>query len=193
MRCELQACYINCKLCCRYSVKNSKGTLITRPVLEYPFQRIGLSTMILDRRKYLVYVDYFYNYTMVDRLQGILSGFTVKLIRKHLMRYCTPEVVCDGGAEFNDRMMKELAHWYGFKWNPSSPEMPNSNGMAESAVKQIKYIIRKCNNENGDPCVAKQKFSNTSSKSTGISPTQRFFEGQMKSVLSTNEDIPIPI
>ena len=81
---------------------------------------------------------------MVDRLQGILSGCTVKLIRKQFMRYGIPEeVVNNGGLEFDNQMIRELAHKYIFKWNPSSPEMPNSNEIAESAVKQIKYIIKK--------------------------------------------------
>ena len=59
------------------------------------------------------------------------------------MRYGIPEeVVSDGGPAFDNKMMRELAHKYGFRLNPCSPEMPNSNGMAESAVKQIKCIIK---------------------------------------------------
>ena len=103
---------------------------------------------------------------MVDRLQGISSGCTVKLIRKHFMRYgILEEVVNDGGPGFDNQIMRELAHRYGFKWNPSAVDMPNSDGMAESAVKQIKYIIRKCNNENSDSCLAILKLTNTPSKS----------------------------
>lgn len=137
--------------------------------------------MILDGRKYLVCMDYFSNYTLVDRLQGTSSGCTIKLIKKH---FILQEVVSDGGPEFDNKMMRELAHKYGFRWNPCSPEMPNSNGMAESAVKQIKCIIKKCNNENSDPCLAIE-FTNTPSKSTGMSPTQRFFGRQLRSVLPT--------
>ena len=69
------------------------------------------------------------------------------------MRYGILEVVSNGGPEFDNQMMREPAYKYGFKWNPSAPDMPNSNGMAESAGKQIKYIIRKCNNENSYPCL----------------------------------------
>ena len=59
------------------------------------------------------------------------------------MRYGIPEeVVSNGGPEFDNQMTSELAYKYGFKWNSSSPEMPNANEMAESTVKQIKYIIR---------------------------------------------------
>ena len=123
---------------------------------------------------------------MVDRLRGISLGCTVKLIRKRFMKYCIPEVVIsDGGPEFDNQIMRELAHKYRFKWNPNSPEMPNFNGMAESAVKQIKYIIRKCNNENSNPCLAILEFTNTPSKSTGMSPAQRFFGRQLEILLPT--------
>ena len=102
------------------------------------------------------------------------------------MRYGIPEeVVSDGGSEFDNQMIRELALKYGFQWKPSSSEMPNSNGIAESVVKQIKYIIRKCNNENSDPCLAILVFTNIRSKSTRMSPAQRFFARQMRSVLST--------
>ena len=102
------------------------------------------------------------------------------------MRYGIPEeVVSDGGPEFDNKMMRELAYKYRFRWNPCSPEMPNSNGMAESAVKQIKGIIKKCNNENSDPCLAILEFTNTPSKSIGMSPAQRFFGRQLRSVLPT--------
>ena len=113
MRCEHQEYYMNCKLCRRYSVKNSRGTLTTRPVLEYQFQCIGLDTMTLDGRKYLVCVDYFSHYTMIDRLQRISPGCTVQLIRKHFMTCSIPEEVVRAGApEFDNQMMRELAHKY---------------------------------------------------------------------------------
>ena len=52
------------------------------------------------------------------------------------MRYgILQEVVSDGSPEFDNQMMRELAYKYGFKWNPSSSEMPNPNGTVESAVK----------------------------------------------------------
>ena len=86
--------------------------------------------------------------------------------------------------EFDNQMIRELDHKYGFKLNPSSPEIPNSNGMVESPVKQIEYI-RKCNNENSYPCLVIVEFTNTPSRSTGMSPAQIFFGRQLRSVLST--------
>ena len=72
--------------------------------------------MTVDGRKYQICVDYFSNYTKVDRLQGISSGCSVKLIRRHFMRYGIPEeVVSDEGPEFDNQMMRAQAHKYGFK------------------------------------------------------------------------------
>ena len=49
-------------------------------------------------------MDYCSNYTMVNRLQGISSGCTVKLIKIHFMKYGIPEeVVSDGGSEFDNQ------------------------------------------------------------------------------------------
>ena len=98
-----------------------------------------------------------------------------------------------GGPEFDSQMMRELTHKYGFKWNSSSPEMPNSNGIMESAVKQIKYIIRKCNNENRDPCLVTLEFTNTPSKSTRNVPSTEILWKTIKKSTAYNEEISIPI
>ena len=141
MRGEFQECYMNCKQCSRYPTKNSKETLITRPVPEYIFQRIGLDTMTLDGRKYLVGMDYFSNYSMVDRLQGISSDCTLKSTRKRFMRHSIPEeVVSDGGPEFDDQMMRELAHKYGFKWRYTI-ELENGKRLVRNK-RQLRLITR---------------------------------------------------
>ena len=46
--------------------------------------------------------------------------------------------------------------------------------------------------ENSDPCLAMLEFTNTPSKST-VSPAQRFFGRQLRSVIANDEEIPMPI
>ena len=86
--------------------------------------------------------------------------------------------------------MRELAHKYEFKWNPSSPEMPNSNGMAESAVKQIKYIIGKCNNENSNPCLTKLELTIKIHRNV---PSAEILCKTIEKCIAYDEEIPIPI
>ena len=47
-------------------------------------------------------------------------------------------------------------------------------------------------NENSDPCLAILEFTNTPSKSTGMSPAQRFFGRQLRSVLPTKKKFLSP-
>lgn len=83
--------------------------LIIRPIPEYLFQCVGLDIMTLGRKKYLVCMEYFSRYTLFDQLLGTKSVCTVKLMKKHFMRYDIPEeVVIDGGPEFDNQMMKRL-------------------------------------------------------------------------------------
>lgn len=102
--------------------------LIIRPIPEYLFQCVGLDIMTLGRKKYLVCMEYFSRYTLFDQLLGTKSVCTVKLMKKHFMRYSIPEeVVTDGGPEFDNQMMKRLACRYGFRWN--SPDRSSTNGI----------------------------------------------------------------
>ena len=83
-------------------------------------------------------------------------------------------------------MMKQLAIKYGFEWNPSSPNLPNSNGMAKSAIKQVKGIMKKCSDEDSDPFIAILEYIiNTPSPAMGLSPAERIFGRQLRSVLPT--------
>ena len=53
------------------------------------------------------------------------------------------------------------------------------------SCKTNKKHHKKCNNENSDPCLAILEFTNTPSKSIGMSPAQRFFGRQLRSVQPT--------
>ena len=64
------------------------------------------------------------------------------------------EVVSDNGPQFKSEEFRLFAKQYDFHWNPSGPRYPASSGMAESGVKQIKAILKKCEDEGSDPRVA---------------------------------------
>jgi transposase InsO family protein len=86
-------------------------------------------------------------------------------------RHGIPEVVrSDNGRQFDCLQFREFAKMYSFKWTGSSPQYPQSNGQAESAVKLLKKILKK----NDDPYLALLSYRNTS-LSCGASPTQLLF------------------
>ena len=95
------------------------------------------------------------------------------------------ELVSDGGPEFDNTDMKNLASSYGFEYNGTSPNYPQSNGQAESGVKIIKNIMRKCaQSPKSDIFIAILEYANTPNK-FGLSPAQKFFGRPIRSIIPT--------
>ena len=132
MKNELETIYLNCKQCQENARKNQKEPFVQRAIPEYPFQKIGLDLATYCGKKYLICVDYFSNYTLVDCLRNEGSPETIGHLKKHFMRFGLPmEVISDGGPQFNSEAFRLFAKEYGFLWSPCSPRSPESNGMAE--------------------------------------------------------------
>ena len=190
---DLQEIYNNCRPCHAHFQRNSKEPYIQRHIPEYPFQHIGIDLASYAGRKYLICVDYFSNYILVDGLSTEISGGTIALLKKHFMRFGIPlEIVSDCGPQFDSLEFKNFSKQYGFEWNPSSPTYPRSNGMAESAVKQVKSILRKCEAEDSDPHLAVLEFLNTPSKQIQLSPAQRFFDRELRSIHPVAKSLLLP-
>ena len=64
--------------------------------------------------------------------------------------------------------------------------------MAESGVKQVKQILKKCEKDYSDPHLAILEFINTPSKPVGLSPAQRFFDRELRSIHPIKKDLLIP-
>ena len=92
-----------------------------------------------ENKDYLVTIDYFSDFFEIDRMYSTTSGTVVKKLKGHFARYGIPdEVVSDDGPQFLAEEFRDFAQAYGFKHTRTSPHYPQSNGKAESAVKQAK-------------------------------------------------------
>lgn len=60
------------------------------------------------------------------------------------------EVVSDNGPQFKSRYFNKFAKDWEFKHTTSSPHYPRSNGLAESSVKTVKRMMKKCFREKED-------------------------------------------
>ena len=101
----------------------------------------------------------------------------LELQLKHLYKFRDNLSTKDNVVFYKDSL------WNYFNENWHERKDTQAIRLVESVVKQIKYIIIKYNNESSDPCLAILEFTNTPSKSTGMSPVQKFFGIQLRSVL----------
>ena len=71
------------------------------------------------------------------------SERVVKKLKGHLIRYGIPdEVVSDNGLQFIAQEFRDFAQVYGFQHTRTSPYHAQSNGKAESAVKQVRKTMQ---------------------------------------------------
>jgi transposase InsO family protein len=130
--------------------------------------------MDFDNKNYFVTVDYFPNFFEIDRLEQATTKHVTKKLKAHFARYGIPEtVVTDNGAQFISNDFNTFSTKYGFEHARSTPHHHQSNGKAESAVKQAKKMMRKCKDSGDDPYLALLTLRNTPQQHHETSPAQR--------------------
>jgi len=88
--------------------------------------------------------DYFSGFFEIDRLYDLKVSTVIRKLKTHMARYGIPdEVVSGSGSQYTSREFKNSAKEYGFNHVTTSVDHHQSNGKAESAVKEVKMILRK--------------------------------------------------
>ena len=141
----------NCPTCMEYSPAQQKETLMSHDIPQYPWQKVGADLFSIKRQNFLVVADYFSLYPEVVTLSRITTAAVKNGLIAIFSRHGTPEVLyTDNGSQLRSSEFDEFASSWEFKQVTSSPHYPQSNGLAESAVKNAKSLIRKAVSSNQD-------------------------------------------
>jgi hypothetical protein len=144
-----------CDACSTYHDEQPKEPLVSHEVPNRAWAKIGCDLMDFDNKNYFVTVDYFSNFFEIDRLEQATTKHVTKKLKAHFARYGIPEnVVTDNGAQFISNDFNTFSTKYRFEHVLPSPRHHQSNGKAESAVKQAKKIMRTCKDSGDDPCIS---------------------------------------
>ena len=72
-------------------------------------------------------------------------------MKEAFSRHGIPEtVISDNGSQYSSKQYKQFAREWQFSHKTSSPRYPQSNGLAESSVKVVKQLLKKCNSSKQD-------------------------------------------
>lgn len=141
----------------------------------------------------MVTVDYYSGFFEIDRLYDLKVSTVIRKLKTHMARYGIPdEVVSDSGSQYTSREFKNFAKEYGFNHVTTSPYHHQSNGRAESAVKEAKKILKKTAASKSDPYLALLAHRNTPQEGFGTSPAQRLFSRRTKTNLPTSSNLLKP-
>ena len=134
-----------CGTCIPFSATQPQQPIIPQNVSQGPMHVVGADQFSIGKREYLVIVDQYSGWPDVTELNNASSSYIIKAMRKFFNTYGNPgKIHIDNGtnlvSEETNTFLKDRKIPVP---KPSCPYYPQSNGLAESSVKQVKYLLKK--------------------------------------------------
>jgi len=121
------------------------------------------------------------------------SKVVTSKLEQHFARHGIPnKVVSNNGPQFNSDEFRRFAHEREFDHVTSSLGHTQSNGLAKSAVKTVKRLIRKARDDRKDPWLALLDHRNTPTEGMRNSPVQRLMSRRTRTLLPARETLLKP-
>ena len=140
---------------------------------------LGIDLFDAQGKKWLAVVCHFSGYAWLAHLRKTTTASGLESLENLFLEYGYPSSVrTDGGPQFRSEFAeyckaKSISH------ELASPYNPESNGLAEAAVKNLKSLVIRCDEANEDLRQAIAAWRNMV-RTGGSSPAQMFFNRTQK-------------
>lgn len=130
------------EICQKFQASQPKESMI-RNIRS--FDQVSTDLFSYGNNEYLVYVDRFSGWPIVDRFNATPASAQVIASLKRIFRDTGIQVVLasDGGRQFTSAEFKDFVSQWHVTPRISSLEYPQSNGHAEAGVKAMKALVKK--------------------------------------------------
>ena len=175
----------NCSQCNRMAPSQPSAPSHPTSPPAYPFQCICADLFSHKGRHYLVAVDRYSNWPIIERAQEGSKG-VIDSLRRLFATFSIPdECATDGGPEFMANATCTFLKDWGLQHRLSSVAFPHSNCRAEVGVKTVKRLIMDNTDSHGSLDTdslqrAILQYRNTPDPSTKLSPAQCVFGRPIK-------------
>ena len=170
----------SCSHCNRNAPSNPNAPPTPLPEPTYPFQLICADFFHYKGHYYLVIVDRYSNWPIVERAEHGSQGLISCLKQTFTTFGIAEELSSDGGPEFMSTDFKQFMKQWGIHHRVSSVAYPHSNCRAEIGVKTVKRLLMDNVAPNGSLHLdnfqrAILNYRNTPDRDTRLSPAQCIF------------------
>ena len=176
----------SCQECQKLLPSLQKEPMLTDEEPTRPFQVTSADYFDHAGKDYLIYTDRLSGWPMVQMFnRGATAVKLLSTLRNFFSATGVPEILrSDNGPQFNAGITKKFLQRWAVRHNTSSPTYAQSNGHAESSVKQVKHLIIKCtkngNMDTDEFALGLLEVRNTP-KQNGQSPAQMVFGHPIRS------------
>ena len=135
-----------CSRCQRELPSHPRETMLHHEPATRPFQILDMDFADHAGGKYLIVVDGYSGWKFVECTGNRADSSAVINVLLQIFRDVgVPELLrSDGALSFTSRQFRGFLAEWGVRHCTSSPHYPRSNGLAESAVKSAKKLLRRC-------------------------------------------------
>ena len=186
---ELKQVVMACEPCRKYDRRQTREPMKTRDIPNLPWEMVA-SDLFQDAGKhYLITTDYYSDYFEIDQLKDLTSTEVIKKLRSHFARHGIPRIfISDGGPQFSSEEFQTFSKQWKFQHHITTPYHSQSNGKAESAVKEAKKLLKKCAENGIDPYLALLEHRNTPTAIIEASPNMRLFGRTTRTLLPISDE-----
>ena len=140
-----------CCECSKHQPSKERENLQPHEVPVKPWQKIGTDLLSHGGKNYLIVTDYYSYYPEVYELKRTNTLNVIHATKEAFSRHGIPEiVVSDNGPQSSTKYYQSFARDWQFQHRTSSPRYARSNGLAESSVKVVNRLIKKCKSSRQD-------------------------------------------
>nr|XP_037276595.1 uncharacterized protein K02A2.6-like [Rhipicephalus microplus] len=128
----------------KYAYTQPQEPLMMRPVLEMPWQKVGIDIFEYGGRSHFSVYDALSNFPEVEQLRDTSASSVIQATSAIFSRYGIPlEVLTNIGPQFSCHEFRSFSRAYDYRHITPSPGYPQSNGLAKKGVRVIKRILKK--------------------------------------------------
>lgn len=172
---------LSCAVCNSTKAHQQKEPLKLHPIPDLPWSTVAADIFDWHGKHYQVLVDSYSGWFEVDLLRDLTSAAVISKLKRHFSVHGTPHTLfTDNGTQYTSQQFKDFAKQWDFTHSTSSPEFPQSNGLAERAVRSAKQLMEKSHRDGTDVFFNLLNLRNIPRDTNLGSPAERLMSRQTR-------------